>query len=113
MSIQSALFLILTAGLTAASMHGPGKPAAPGVLHLHNNTWNVVNVEVRVGKFQNCDQNSSQGQRRMPKGDVWTITSSDEVCWRREADPTHPDGRWTVWTHRSMFDDKTVDDEVR
>jgi len=71
-------------------------PAA-GQLNLHNDRWDAVRVEVRVGPSAQCDQNLSGAIRTLRRGQVWAVVTGNVVCWRREADPGSGTGTWTPW----------------
>lgn len=74
-----------------------------GQLNLHNDSWDAVQVEVRIGASQNCDSITVAGVRTLKRGKVWAIVSDQGVCWRREANPGDGSGRWTPWASRALL----------
>lgn len=78
-------------------------PLAAGQLNLHNDTWDTVQVEVRIGAAQDCDVNQSVGVRTLRRGKVWAIVVDQGVCWRREANPGDGSGKWTPWASRAQL----------
>jgi hypothetical protein len=70
---------------------------------IHNPSWNQVSIEVRVGNAGDCDQNRPYNTFHLARGGAATVTTNGEdVCWRRETDPDHPNGQWTIWTRQSV-----------
>ncbi|MGI8496088.1 MAG: hypothetical protein ACR2OG_00690 [Gemmatimonadaceae bacterium] len=73
-----------------------------GTLAVKNASFDSVNVEVRIGANQDCGQNQAFGTRELRRGETWTITTDQDVCWRRDADPSRPGGAWTAWNRQSV-----------
>jgi hypothetical protein len=94
--------------LLVAPRVGKLLPAA-GQLNLHNDRWDAVQVEVRVGTSQDCDSNESGDVRTLQRGDVWAVVVDDGVCWRREANPGDGSGEWTPWSSRAVLVDAVED----
>jgi hypothetical protein len=108
---------VADSGVAVASIRAPASigntKAGPAVERLHDSAWNTVNVEVRTGNYQNCDQNASLGTRVLHRGETWTVSTFDNrICWRRDADPDHANGSWTTWTARDVFTDHQYDDNI-
>jgi hypothetical protein len=76
--------------------------AGTGTLTLRNPDFATVNVEVRLGKNADCNQNAAFGTRQMRQGESWTITTGQDVCWRRDANPVQPNGQWTGWNRQAI-----------
>jgi hypothetical protein len=70
---------------------------------LHNRDWhNGVNVQARRGPYLDPNQNTYLGERQLQYNADWIIDSgTDDVQYRRDADPDHPDGTMTPWTNLS------------
>ena len=83
-------------------------PAA-GQLNLHNDRWDAVRVEVRVGPSAQCDQNLSGAIRTLRRGQVWAVVTGNVVCWRREANPGDGSGVWTGWVSQQPVEGITAD----
>ena len=65
---------------------------------LTNQSWNVVNVEVRRGGEPECGKNAAFETRQLLYQESWEIPAPDvDVCYRRDIDPDLPDGSWTSW----------------
>lgn len=77
-------------------------PTGSGTMHLRNPNHDSVNVEVRLGANSDCALNAPFGSRQLKKGDTWTITTDQDVCWRRDANPAAPNGTWTAWNRQSV-----------
>ena len=82
----------------------PAETAATGsgTMHLRNPTYDSVTVEVRLGASTNCAENAAFGTRQLRKGDTWTITTTEAVCWRRDANPNAPTGAFTSWNRQAV-----------
>lgn len=76
--------------------------AGTGTLTLRNPDFAAVNVEVRLGKNSDCNQNAAFGTRQMRQGETWTITTGQDVCWRRDTNPAQPNGQWTNWNRQAI-----------
>lgn len=72
-------------------------PRAPGQLTLRNDSWDAVQVEVRVGTSGQCDTNEVAGVRTLARDRRWVVIVNGVVCWRREAQPGSGNGQWTAW----------------
>jgi hypothetical protein len=79
-----------------------GDTTGTGTLTLKNQDFATVNVEVRLGKNADCNQNRAFGTRQLRQGETWTITTGQDVCWRRDANPVQPNGEWTGWNRQSV-----------
>ena len=89
-----------TATSTASS--STGKPALvknpAGILHLKNDAWAHVRVEVRAGSSTNCDSFGSLGVYVLDRGQEWEVNVDDPViCWRRDQVPGQAGSAWTSW----------------
>jgi hypothetical protein len=80
-----------------------------GQLNLHNDQWDAVQVEVRLGPADSCDVNDSAGVRTLLRGQVWAVAADGNVCWRREATPGDGSGTWTAWQSQQPADSTTID----
>jgi hypothetical protein len=70
---------------------------------IHNPSWNQVTVEVYVGSNADCNQNAPYNTFHLMRGGAATVnTNGEDVCWRRETDPEHPNGQWTGWNRQSV-----------
>jgi hypothetical protein len=97
--------------LGAISLIGVAFPtiSSSGQLNLHNDRWDAVQVEVRIGASQDCDSNAVAGIRTLKGGNVWAIVVDQRVCWRREANPGDGSGLWTLWASRALLVDAVED----
>jgi hypothetical protein len=70
---------------------------------LHNRDWqNGVNVQAQRGPYLDPNQNTDLGERQLQYNADWIIDSgTDDVQYRRDTDPDHPDGTMTPWTNLS------------
>lgn len=77
---------------------------------IRNTHWRSVTVQVNVGRETDCNRNPRAGEARLNRDQEWSLdVVRTQVCWRRHADPDHPDDNvWTVWTSVSVFDDDKV-----
>ena len=73
-----------------------------GTINLRNPNFANVNVEVRVGPNADCNQNAVFGARQLQRGASWAISSNQDVCWRRDANPDAPNGTWTAWNRQAI-----------
>lgn len=76
--------------------------AGTGTMNLRNPSYDSVTVEVRLGASTDCAQNAAFGTRQLRKGDTWTITTTEAVCWRRDANPAAPTGAFTSWNRQAV-----------
>lgn len=95
----NASLLCAVIALVASSLP-PSDSAPTGILVLRNTRWDRVQVDVRVGASQDCEQNSAQGARVLKRDESWAVVSPEIVCWRREASPGAAPLVWTVWQAR-------------
>lgn len=78
--------------------------AGKSTVNLHNRSWNRVTVEARIGDDPNPEANRPLGARSLRRGESWVIESEGEDVWyRRDVNPDHPDGKLTVWKHRPCY----------
>lgn len=91
---------------TASPILAAQTPALPGRLELRNTRWERVNVEVRVGPSQNCEQNTAQGSSVLLREESWAVLSEEVVCWRRERVPGDPSTGWTAWEQSRLAPDQ-------
>ena len=89
----------------------PAETAATGAgtMNLRNPTYDSVTVEVRLGASTDCAANAAFGTRQLRKGDTWTITTDQAVCWRRDANPAAPTGAWSAWNRQAIGKGTTHD----
>jgi len=75
---------------------------ASGIVALHNNAWDNVRVEVRLGPSTQCDLYDSPAVRTLKRGGAWAVVADQAqvVCWRREASPGAAPIVWTAWQTR-------------
>jgi hypothetical protein len=81
-------------------------------ISLYNRDWQTgINVEARQGNSFDPNQNQNLGRRRLLHHANWVINSgTDDIQYRRDRDPGHPDGSMTEWTNISSINgDQTVD----
>jgi hypothetical protein len=86
----------------------PGQQRDPqsanqGRLIIRNIAWDVVRIEVRIGRSTDCEQNPAVGVRALKRGRSWSIASARNICFRREQSP----GRatpiaWTPWMRKTV-----------
>jgi hypothetical protein len=83
-------------------------------VNLLNNAWQSgVRTEVHKGNNQDANQNPSLGIRVVAYGDVWPITTTENVQWRRELDPDAPTGQWAGWNEQAYgLDGQTYEIEL-
>jgi hypothetical protein len=98
---------VLVLGLRAHGLSAAVSVA--GQLNLHNDQWDAVQVEVRVGTANSCDADESAGIRTLLRGQVWAVAADGTICWRREATPGSGSSTWTAWQARQPADGTTVD----
>jgi hypothetical protein len=81
------------------------------VITLQNASWSIgINVLVHVGNNQDPNQNASKGQQNIPFNGTWPVDcGGDNLQYKRDLDPDHPDGQMTGWTEVPNFGDQTVD----
>jgi len=101
-----ALTLLGAISLMAVAFTGR---SSSGQLNLHNDRWDAVKVEVRIGGSQDCDSNEVARIRTLKRRGVWAIVVDQGVCWRREANPGDGSGLWTPWSSRALLLDAIED----
>jgi len=80
-----------------------GSSSSPlaGQLQIHNDRWDAVSVEIRIGDAQQCAAVPLFVTRTLRRGGTWTILVDDPViCWRRET-PGSGGTEWTAWDRRA------------
>lgn len=81
----------------------------PRTLNLRNTTWPRVRVELRLGPSANCDDNTQSYVRTLNRGERWSVTTSLQICWRREKNPGSTGAEWTPWLRRSVNPGQIID----
>ena len=70
-----------------------------------NQDWPSVSFEVRIGNNAEPESNRLVGDPTLLQGESWrTLSSGENVWYRREADPFSHDGHWQGWTNQPVFD---------
>ena len=106
--------LALALGFVTASYLPPrARTAGPltGQLNLHNDRWDAVQVEVRVGTAGSCDLNTDAWVRTLHLGQTWAVVATVPVCWRSGAAPggTTSTTAWTAWQQPALAPGAVVD----
>ena len=66
--------------------------------------WNKVKVEAVKGNNADPNANPSEGSQTLSRNGDWKIYSEGEDVWyRRDTNPDHPNGQMTPWTHRPCY----------
>lgn len=87
----SLLVLFAVLSRTAESQ----EPA--GTLILRNAQWDLVRVEVRLGRDDNCNAHATTSTHTLRRDKRWAIVSASMICWRREREPGVAERGWTEW----------------
>lgn len=80
------------------------------IISIRNSQWMKVHIQVRKGYSDNpnhdhliFDQFLDKGQSR-----AFTVANGDDIVYRRDLDPNHPDGRhFTKWTYAN-YDNSSI-----
>jgi len=80
---------------------------APGILHIRNDRFDAVEVEVRLGPSAPCDQHPAGAVRTLRRGQVWGVVSGQVICWRRARIPGNASSGWTAWEQLQVASDST------
>jgi len=85
-----------------------------GQLNLHNDRWDAVQVEVRVGTAGSCELNTEAWVRTLHMGQTWAVVATVPVCWRSGAAPggTASTTTWTAWQRPALAPGPVVDAEL-
>ena len=102
LALLSGIFLLFAG---AAAAHAQ-TATSPGTVTLTNAQWDTLQVEVRIGPSQNCDDNASQGVRVLWRDATWLIRSVQVVCWRREETPGAAAPTWGAWERAQLTTDQ-------
>ncbi len=91
-----------------------GRPLPAGQLNLHNDRWDAVLVEVRIGTAASCDLNTEAWVRTLHKGHTWAVVADIPVCWRTEAMPGGATSTraWAAWQRPALAPGAVVDAEL-
>jgi len=110
LGLASALASLL---LLVAPRVGRLLPAA-GQLNLHNDRWDAVQVEVRIGTAGSCDQDTEAWARTLQRGQTWAVVADVPVCWRTEATPGGATSTttWAAWQRPALAPGAVVDAEL-
>lgn len=78
-----------------------------GYLRLVNRDWTAIEMDIRVGKNDDCGSNKCWGRRSLNRGDAIVVHAPNQVvCVRRPNDPDiNDDTGWTAWTRFTLFED--------
>ncbi len=69
-------------------------------VHLVNNDWDHVEVQVRVGDAGNAEGNPLLGTRDLTRGEDWVVASDGQnVWWRRDSG----DGIFMQWNDQPCY----------
>jgi len=107
------VLLLMTAVVTSSAYSAPAGPNAfqqtrPGRVIIQNLGWDSIRVEVRVGRFADCERNALVGMHVLKRRRAWGISSDTPVCWRRERSMGHFSGMWMPWTRRAVTPDQLI-----
>jgi hypothetical protein len=102
-AVSLALFTLASSPLRSAPVL-----RAAGTLELRNADWEAVRVEIRIGPSATCEANPDYQTRTLLRGKVWSITTSEGVCWRREAQPGGATEQWTDWQRPTLLEGGAV-----
>ncbi|HVO03744.1 MAG TPA: hypothetical protein VMT54_16190 [Candidatus Cybelea sp.] len=93
---------LMKAMLTATAIAASSQSAKADIT-LFMEAWeSLPQAEITQGKHEDCAANQvvfgpalmSKGFRKTFPG---TGANGDDLCYRRTADPLHPDSGWTMW----------------
>ena len=105
-----SLVALLYAGSCAPQAPGPGR------LLLSNPDFPLINVEAVITANADCDARDdgyvSTLEFAMPNNATKFIDvpPGDEICWRRDRDPSQPvSGQWSGWDRAYVEPGTTID----
>lgn len=89
-------------------------PSSRVQLNLHNNRWDAVNVEIRLGTANSCDLDTDAWVHTLRRAQTWTVVADVPVCWRTEAAPGGATSTtaWTTWQRPALAPGAVVDAEL-
>jgi hypothetical protein len=114
MLVRSILLSALVFCATAAC--APQQPPEPGTLLLSNPDFGPTHVEAVITANPDC---ASRGPGYVSTSEfvlandatrIIYVPPGEEVCWRRDADPSQPvSGQWSPWDRAFVAPGTTID----
>ena len=87
----------------------------PPTFLLKNSYWDKVSAIINLRNFANCDENQYLQTVTLEKGETYIIpTNEQNICWKRDTNPDHPDGFYTNWRTETinLFEDRQTEVEL-
>lgn len=80
------------------------------IVSIRNSQWEKVHIQVRKGFSDDPSRDQLIFDQFLDKGQSrsFTVDNGDDIVYRRDLDPNHPDGKhFTKWTYAN-YDGATI-----